>query len=423
MLHPDHFTEGLRSSLEGLANRGDRVSPLVFAGRTDEFELFNRALQAVRNGEVGRTVVISGVPGAGKTTLMHEYASRLTAAPGDSGNPIVPVLLKPDAINLAPAGLIQEIDRQFVALGPFGLWRRVVNRISAKTSWMGNLATAMATKKDIRDFRSSARTPDSLGAALAEYATIRFGVKSCIFLLLVDEAQNIPNTDRVKAHLGAMHLGVGEGLKVQLACFGLGTTVQHLARLGLSRLATGHARSIGALSEEDARAVVTGTISETLKDHAFDQGTFDEHEREKWINAAANVILSESSNFPHHLTNGCSSLARIVLKDGIGLEAPVAELQAECRRHKREYYDARLRPWEDHATALAIAFAEKDVGWTPAGDVMRVLMAADEDGAPVRRRDGACDPQGAAHARVCRTSRAVLSCGPAIIGKPLQDVA
>ena len=166
---------------------------------------------------------------------------------------------------------------------------------------MGNLVTAMATKKDIRDFRSSPRAPDSLGAALAEYATTRFGVKSCVFLLLVDEAQNIPNTDRVKAHLGALHLGVGEGVKVQLVCFGLGTTVQHLAALGLSRLATGHARSIGVLSDQDARTVVTGTINETLKHPELDQDAFGEHEREKWIDTAASAILTESSNFPHHL--------------------------------------------------------------------------------------------------------------------------
>ena len=219
-----------------------------------------------------------------------------------------------------------------------------------------------------------------MDTALAEYATTRLGVKSSTFVLLVDEAQNIPNTERVRAHLEAMHLGIGGDTKVQLVCFGLGNTVNHLAKLSLSRLASGHARSIGVLSNEAARTVVEGTLDDVLTDHAFD-------ETEEWTATAANVILTESSNFPHHLTNGCHSLARLLLKDGIGPEPPVAELQAECRRHKREYYDARLLPWEDHATALANAFFDADEGWTPVDNVIRVLMASDEFGAPVQREE------------------------------------
>ena len=383
MTHPDDFTDGLRSSLTRLAKAGDRISPSVFAGREDEFDLLDDALWAVRYGEVGRTVVVSGVPGAGKTALMNEYANRLLASEGDGDGPVVPVRLRSGDINLPPAGLMQAMDRQFVALGSSGAWRGAANGFSARASWMGNVLTAIATKKNIRDFRPAVQVPDSFDTALAEYATTRLGLKSSTFVLLVDEAQNMPNTDRVRAHLEAMHLGIGGSTKVQLVCFGLGNTVKHLAELGLSRLASGHARLIGGLSDGAASTVVTGTLGDALMGHAFDEG--EGGEREEWIAAAANVILTESSNFPHHLTNGCHSLARIVVKSGIGPTPPVAELQAECRHHKREYYDARLLPWEDYATALANAFSDADEGWTPVDDVMRVLMAADEYGAPVPR--------------------------------------
>ena len=381
MIHPDDFTDEVRSSLTRLAKTGDRVSPSVFAGREDEFELLHDALGAVQRGEVGRTVVVSGVPGAGKTSLMNEYAKRLAAADRGSDGPVVPVRLRSGDIDSSPAGLVQAIDRRFMAPGASGSWRGAANRFSAKASWLGNGLTAIATKKNIREFRPSAQVPDSFEAALEDYATTRFGVKSSTFVLLVDEAQNTPDTARVRRHLEAMHLGVGGTTKVQLVCFGLGNTVKHLAKLGLSRLASGHARSIGVLSDEAASNVVTGTVGNALTDQAFEgEGG---NAREKWIAAAANVILAESSNFPHHLANGCHSLARIVLKDGIGPAPPVAELQAACRGHKREYYDARLLPWEDHATALANAFSDGGAGWTPVGDVMRVLTAADEHGAPV----------------------------------------
>ena len=192
--------------------------------------------------------------------------------------------------------------------------------------------------------------------------------------------KNLPSTGRVKTHLEALHLGIGGGTKIQLVCFGLGNTVQRLAELGLSRLASGHAKSIGVLSHDAATAVVVGTLGGALAAHTFDER---ERGRERWIAEAADVILAESANFPHHLANGCHALARIVLADGIGPAPPVAELQAACRRHKREYYDARLLPFEDHATALANAFS--DAAWTPVDDVLRVLMAADEHGAPVPR--------------------------------------
>lgn len=380
MTRPDDFTEDVRSALTRLASTGDRVSPSVFAGRDAEFELLDEALLAVQRGEVGRTVVVSGVPGAGKTALMNEYANRLLASEGDGSGPVIPVPLRAGDINLPPAGLIQAIDRQFVALGTSGPWRSAANRFAAKASWLGNALTAIATKKNIREFGPSAQVPDSLDAALADYATTRFGARSCTFVLLVDEAQNLPSTDRVKTHLEALHLGIGGGTKIQLVCFGLGNTVQRLAELGLSRLASGHAKSIGVLSNDAATAVVVGTLGGALAAHTFDER---ERGRERWIAEAADVILAESANFPHHLANGCHALARIVLANGIGPAPPVAELQAACRRHKREYYDARLLPFEDHATALANAFS--DAAWTPVDDVLRVLMAADEHGAPVPR--------------------------------------
>ena len=383
MTHPDDFSDDLRAALTRLAKTGDRVSPSVFAGREDEFELLNDALSAVRRGEVGRTVVVSGVPGAGKTALLNEYAKRLRAAESGDDGPVIPVPLRSGDIDASPAALMQAMDRQFVALGQSGSWRGAANRFSAKASWLANALTAIATKKNLREFRPSAQAPDSLDTALAEYASTRFGVQASTFVLLVDEAQNIPDTARVRTHLEAMHLGIGGSAKVQLVCFGLGNTVQHLAELGLSRLASGHARSISVLSDDAASTVAMGTLGKALADHPFDERGGGS-EREEWIDEAANVILSESANFPHHLANGCHSLARIVLKEGIGALPPTAELQAACRRHKREYYDARLLPWEDHATALANAFSEASEGWTPVDEVMRVLMAADEHGAPVQ---------------------------------------
>ena len=381
MTHPDDFTDELRESLTQLAETSDRVSPTVFAGREDEFALLDTAVRGVRRGQVGRTVVVSGVLGAGKTALLNEYATRLMAAERDDDGPVIPVPLRFDEIDAPPAALMQAMDRQLAALWEPDSWRGKANRLATKASWMGNALSAIATKKNFRELLPSAQAPNSLDAALADYASTRFNVKSSTFVLLVDEAQNLADTKQVKSYLSAMHNGVHGGAKVLLACFGLANTQQHLVDLGLSRLSRDHARSIGPLSSEDAREAVHGTIEVALSGHPF-----DDHRREQWIDAATSIILSQSANFPHHLTNGCISLAQILLRDGIGNEPPLHDLTTECRRCKREYYEARLRPWEDHWTALAHAFSDDAEGWTPADAVRQVLMAADDAGDSVKKK-------------------------------------
>ena len=79
-------------------------------------------------------------------------------------------------------------------------------------------------------------------------------------------------------------------------------------------------------------------------------------------------------------------MAKIALDEGIGDEPPVEKLSEKCRQHKREYYDARLRPWADHSTALAHVFGEGSSDWTPIKDIKQALMASDDFGNPVDNR-------------------------------------
>ena len=251
---------------------------------------------------------------------------------------------------------------------------------------LGNALFAAVTRKSIHDFTPSARAPDSLPIALEDYVDFRFGRRESTIVLLVDKAQNLHDTLRVRDHLEVLHGGITGDTQVLLACFGLANTTARLAELGLSRLARGHARSIGALSNEDARAVVVGTLDVALANHTFGDGSSAETQSTKWIGEAATAILAESGNFPHHLTNGCCALAELVLDQGIAERPPVAKLRDRCREHRREYYAARLQPWSRHTIALAHAFAgeaSEDERWTPADDVVAALMASDNRGRPV----------------------------------------
>ena len=91
----------VRDALVRLATAGDRDSPTVFAGREDEFRLLENAVDRVREGRRGLTVVIQGVPGAGKTAPLNEYATRLLATNADAER-LIPVPLNAGTLNTPP---------------------------------------------------------------------------------------------------------------------------------------------------------------------------------------------------------------------------------------------------------------------------------------------------------------------------------
>ncbi len=377
------FPSDVRDALSLLARSSDRTSPSVFVGREEEIDLIDSAVRMTRRGEVGHTVVVQGVPGAGKTALLREYGRRLLASSGEGGLPVVPVPLRPTDLNASPAAILEEVDRQFCEFEATGKWGEPMSRMIEGASFVGSTLFAAFTERDFREFTASAGAPNSLPVALDSYMRFRFNRRDSTIVLLVDEAQNLPDTSHVRAHLDALHGGVQGHTQVLLVCFGLRNTTARLRELGLSRLASDHERSIGVLDSGDAKRAVVGTLEAAFSGFVFDDGTVNETRRTHWIGASVDAILHESGNFPHHLANGCRSLARIVLDEGIGVEPPVHRLQEECRKRKRDYYDARLHPWRRHTVALSHAFPGGSTSWTSIEDVVAVLMAADNFGRPV----------------------------------------
>ena len=378
MVSAHNIAADVRRSLQRLAEIGDRTAPVVFAGRTDEFALLESAVRGVQRGENGRTVVIQGVPGVGKTALRDEFAARLLTHDANDGKAVIPVRLNASSLGFKPAAIVEQIDKAFRGLESSDWRERTMSRVADGAYFLGNALFAAATRKDVREFTAASRAPDSLGVVLDDYVGQRLGRRGSTIVLLVDEAQNLQDTPSVRTHLEELHNdGAGE-TPMMLACFGLATTVDRLADLGLSRLSRGHVRSIGALTSEEARQAVVGTLEEVFACHAF-----DEQDRSKWINEAAIAILDDSGNFPHHLTNGCSALAQTVLLDGIAASPPVDVVREKSSGYRREYYEARLRPWSRYETALAYAFMESTDGQTPANAIIAALTTVRDRGKPV----------------------------------------
>ena len=381
------------ASLAHLTKMSDRDHPMVFAGRDPEFALFDSAIHGARHGGVGRTVVVQGVPGAGKTALLNEHANRLSARHQGGQPPVIPVPLRPNDLDAPPAAIIEEVDRQYRAFVAEDERSARLDRAVHSARLAARTLFASFTKRDFSEFRPSARAPASLPIALDEYVSFRVGRKGSTIMLLVDEAQNLEDTKHVRRHLDALHGGVRGNTHMLLACFGLANTVERLRTLGLSRLATGHVRTIGPLSDKDAAQVVIETLDAALAD-AFDCGSLDHverghTERGRWIDEAASAILGESANFPHHLANGCRGLAEIVLSEGVGAAPPVEALRRKCRGYRADYYNTRLLPWESHTIALSLAFGASADEWIPATELARSLMASDNRGLPVNQATAA----------------------------------
>lgn len=273
---PDQFSPELRESLVRLARRSDRTTPAVFAGREDELGLLDLAVQGTQEGEVGHTVVIKGVPGAGKTTLLKEYASRRLLADDDGERVVVPVPLQPEEVDATPEALVQTVDRKFREFNELDQWRKRADSWQGKAALVANVLFAAATRKRFGEFLKPAKSPDSLPAALEDYMAFKLDKRPCTLVLLVDEAQNLNDSDRVRRHLSALHGGIQGQAQVLLACFGLADTDARLADLGLSRLARDHVRTIGTLSPNAAKEVVYGTIERGLNSYKFGDGPLNE---------------------------------------------------------------------------------------------------------------------------------------------------
>lgn len=77
--------DSIRQHLQDLIDAGERADPLVFSGREEEIDRIVRiAGRLPPDGRQGRTMLIQGAPGSGKTALIAEVSTRLAGKP-DTG--------------------------------------------------------------------------------------------------------------------------------------------------------------------------------------------------------------------------------------------------------------------------------------------------------------------------------------------------
>lgn len=299
--------------LRRFSKREDRGLSPYFAGRRAELgdlhQRCDRLFGDWRAGEdiSGRTAVVTGCPGMGKTSLLRRFADECERAlPKDEDAPLA---VSANVHDLGDAGAFADAltaaalrsDRVRAALGALG----------------GDIAKRLKAERTLTALKE------------AFFATGKRQARPVC--LLIDEAQNAEPAHREvvsRLHEGAYDLPV-------LPVFaGLNDTEDALRRCGVSRLSNRARMPLGRLAENEAAEAV-----DSLFDRCRVSGASDELTR--WRSA----IASDSLGFPQHLHAGMEAAAgALVESEGRASPAGLALARSLAADERRAYYRSRLSP-------------------------------------------------------------------------------
>ena len=295
------------AGLSRFARSTDRKLTDFFVGRELELGFIrNRVADVAQNHKsgdrkpsAGSTVLITGAPGAGKTSVMDFLLNRWSDAEGSG-----PIGIAVDLSDIS--------DSETLAL-------------AVRRSVSGGVGPALANY--LRSF--------SIGA-LGVSAGVEFAGGEASFsdvgrpvALFIDEIQSIPGRpDAPEALLlQSLHLGT-HGAPVVPVLAGLAHATDVLEEAGLSRLSDGSVLPLGALSREEA------CRSAELFLDAFDVAG----DRTGWPEAVARW----SDGWPMHVHNSLRALAGGLAACGGHLDrVDRAEVKMRAARSRTRYYGQR----------------------------------------------------------------------------------
>ena len=312
----------IRDLLLDWSEAGDRDDPPVFAGRED---IIARVLRATRRlppgGGRGKTFLVEGAPGAGKTALVSEIAKRFQ----DLGGFVVVCPSVPNERDVELA--YSDLASALAGVSPTAV------RTTTHGTWGGGARIAGIGGERRRGETVAPpriRSPKDI-AALRRDGTSASDVRAIVF---VDEIQNIEPNTAASAFVEAMH--TQQSIPALLVCAGLSTSRGRLMDAGLSRLSLGATVRLGALSPREA----LDCARRTLERIAGEGLPASRRAIERW----ANSMAVASDGWPRHLQSHLNACWTTLLEQ----PAPsldTADLEAAIRLGnslRSAYYDERI---------------------------------------------------------------------------------
>ena len=321
------------AGLQAFALEDDRLPPAAFVGRQDIIADIERAVsQAAAGGAAvrGRTRLVFGAPGAGKTALLYELARRwrARAADGDASAPM-PIDCQPGELT-SPVAFTEAV---LSALIPDSS-----SNVATSTTTEGRGGVPGVAGLSVSRTTSVPSLVDSVQAGRTPWAAIREAIQSERLtrpvVLLVDEAQNMPGDpdgDGRTRLLTETHDG-RHGLPIVAVLGGLGDSKQVMARRGISRFARDAVHPLPLLTDVESGEAVNCFLAR----HRI---VGDEEANARW----GRRIAEACNGWPQHLHNYlCGAAGALADARGDLEHADLDAALAAGEDWRRQYYDARL---------------------------------------------------------------------------------
>ena len=303
------------------ALRGERGPPPHFAGRKRELAMMRHRLDiALREHDPAMegALLITGIPGIGKTHLAYHFAQQATADPNVKALAVDPVDLT------SPVGLIRLVGRAMDAEESFARAAGIDDKVSGVRGGVGGLLSGGVTLDTHRlelAFSHLLRATRDISAW-----------RGRALVLVVDEVQSMDS--RSADALLSLHTGRHE-CPILTIVAGLPHSNSVLSEHGVSRM---EHLQLDLLSQEEAvEAVCRGLANLGVE--------VSEH--------TAEALADASMRFPQHVRGHVEAACVVDERHG-AVDSPEALAAAlEIGRQSRErYYDGRVNAMGGEAYAL-----------------------------------------------------------------------
>lgn len=352
--------EAWRAKVRAYIHAGDRGEEPHFVGRDALFEQVQGMLDAARAGQrQGRTIVVGGAPGAGKTAFVRELVKRTNAA-----HEALAVEVPVDDMN--PLGLFGRL-LQTLGLPERNREERTTKRGAGCNVQLAKGDAARSTTTISPGDRELLKDSDSVPWEMLKERFAGHLGPDCPLILLCDEAQNLGESEATRTFARSLHLGDLDGnnpLPLVPVFTGLADARQRLRRCGITRLTSGNALPIGELSRAESEEYALKTM-----EHLEARGS--DGEKAGW----ARWFVDHCDGWPQHLRDQMSAVG-----EGM-LEADTPTLQAldggdiakRASARRNEHYGQRLEATEreEHRGFFASLASMADGSGASIGDLLQ----------------------------------------------------